>query len=168
MLKQELYRKLVAYIVENQGKFYRLAFSYVKNQEDALDVVQSAVCKALEHYGELKNEAALKTWFYRIVLHESIILYNKRKREILTRESEWVEQSYEEKGFEIHDDLYARIDRMEEDAQKIIKLRFFEELTLEEIARVLEMNVNTVKAKLYRGLKALKTAEGEEDETWTV
>ena len=111
-MKQELYRKLVAYIVENQGKFYRLAFSYVKNQEDALDVVQSAVCKALEHYGELKNEAALKTWFYRIVLHESIILYNKRKREILTRESEWVEQSYEEKGFEIHDDLYARIDRM--------------------------------------------------------
>ena len=78
-MKQELYRKLVAYIVENQGKFYRLAFSYVKNQEDALDVVQSAVCKALEHYGELKNEAALKTWFYRIVLHESIILYNKRK-----------------------------------------------------------------------------------------
>ena len=164
-MKQELYRKLVAYIVENQEKFYRLAFSYVKNQEDALDVVQSAVCKALEHYGELKNEAALKTWFYRIVLHESIILYNKRKREILTQESEWVEQSYEEKGFEIHDDLYARIDRMEEDAQKIIKLRFFEELTLEEIARVLEMNVNTVKAKLYRGLKALKTAEGEEDET---
>ena len=51
---------------------------------------------------------------------------------------------------------------MEEDAQKIIKLRFFEELTLEEIARVLEMNVNTVKAKLYRGLKALKTAEGED------
>ena len=130
-MKQELYRKLVAYLVENQDKFYRLAFSYLKNQEDALDVVQSAICKALEHYGELKSEAALKTWFYRIVLNESIILYNKRKREILTQDSEWMEQSYEEKGFDIHDDLYARIDRMEETAQKIIKLRFFEELTLE-------------------------------------
>ena len=55
-MKQELYRKLVAYIVENQDKFYRLAFSYLKNQEDALDAVQNAVCKALEHYGELKSE----------------------------------------------------------------------------------------------------------------
>ena len=167
-MKQELYRKLVAYLVENQDKFYRLAFSYLKNQEDALDVVQSAICKALEHYGELKSEAALKTWFYRIVLNESIILYNKRKREILTQDSEWMEQSYEEKGFDIHDDLYARIDRMEETAQKIIKLRFFEELTLEEIAQVLEMNVNTVKAKLYRVLIALKFADGEVEETWTV
>ena len=104
-MKQELYRKLVAHIVENQEKFYRLAFSYLKNQEDALDVVQSAICKALEHYGELKSEAALKTWFYRIVLNESIILYNKKKREILTQDSEWMEQSYEEKGFDIHDDI---------------------------------------------------------------
>lgn len=167
-MKQELYRELVAYIVENQEKFYRLAFSYLKNQEDALDVVQNAICKALEHHSELKSEAALKTWFYRIVLNESIILYNKRKREILTRDGEWVERPYEEKRFDIHDDLYARIGRMEETAQKIIKLRFFEELTLEEIAQVLEMNVNTVKAKLYRGLKALRIAEGEEEEAWTV
>lgn len=167
-MKQELYRKLVAYIIENQDKFYRLAFSYLKNQEDALDAMQNAVCKALEHHGELKSEAALKTWFYRIVLNESTILYNKRKREILTQDSEWMGQSYEEKGFDIHDDLYARIGRMEETAQKIIKLRFFEELTLEEIAQVLEMNINTVKAKLYRGLRSLKNAEGEEEEEWTV
>ena len=79
-----------------------------------------------------------------------------------------MEQSYEEKGFDIHDDLYARIDRMEETAQKIIKLRFFEELTLEEIAQVLEMNVNTVKAKLYRSLKVLKINVGEEEDVWTV
>ena len=86
-MKQELYRKLVAYIVENQDKFYRLAFSYLKNQEDALDAVQNAVCKALEHYGELKSEEAFKTWFYRIVLHESIILYHAKKREVPTQDS---------------------------------------------------------------------------------
>ncbi len=167
-MKQELYRKLVAYIVENQDKFYRLAFSYLKNQEDALDAVQNAGCKALEHYGELKSEEAFKTWFYRIVLHESIILYHAKKREVPTQDSAWMEQSYEEKGFDIHDDLYAQIDRMEETAQKIIKLRFFEELTLDEIARILDMNINTVKAKLYRSLKVLKINVGEEEDVWTV
>ena len=63
---------------------------------------------------------------------------------------------YEEKQFEIHDDLYTQIDHMEEDTQNIIKLRFFEELELNEIAQVLGMNLNTVKTKLYRGLRALK------------
>lgn len=52
-MKEDFYRKIVDYIIENQNKFYRLAYSYVRNQEDALDVVQSSVCKALEHYGDL-------------------------------------------------------------------------------------------------------------------
>ena len=57
-MKENLYDKLVAYIVENQDRFYRLAFSCVKNQEDALDAVQNAVCKALAHYEDLRNEDA--------------------------------------------------------------------------------------------------------------
>ena len=48
-MKQDLYDHIVGYIVENQNTFYRLAYSYVRDREDALDVVQSAVCKALEH-----------------------------------------------------------------------------------------------------------------------
>ena len=55
-MKRDLYDRIVAYIVENQNKFYRLAFSYVQNQEDALDAVQNSVCKALEHYGQIRNE----------------------------------------------------------------------------------------------------------------
>ena len=78
-MRQELYDRIVAYIVENQEKFYRLAYSYVRNQEDALDIVQN-----------------------------------------------------------------------------IMKLRFYEELSLKEIAEITRMNLNTVKAKLYRGLKLLK------------
>ena len=54
-MKNDLYQKIVNYIIENQNKFYRLAYSYTRNQEDALDVVQSSACKALEHYGELRN-----------------------------------------------------------------------------------------------------------------
>lgn len=45
---------------------------------------------------------------------------------------------------------------MELDVQNIMKLRFYEELSLKEIAEITRMNLNTVKAKLYRGLKLLK------------
>ena len=48
-MKEDLYNRIVDYIVSNQEKFYRLAYSYVHNQEDAMDIVQNAVCKALDH-----------------------------------------------------------------------------------------------------------------------
>ena len=154
-MKRDLYDRIVAYIVENQNKFYRLAFSYVQNQEDALDAVQNSVCKALEHYSQIRNEEVIKTWFYRILVNESLKILKERKK-ISGNEEEMASLSYEEKGFEIQDDLHSHINRLDEDTQKIIKLRFFEELSLKEIAQIAELNLNTVKAKLYRGLKLLK------------
>ena len=154
-MKRDLYNRIVAYIVENQNKFYRLAFSYVQNQEDALDAVQNSVCKALEHYSQIRNEEVIKTWFYRILVNESLKILKERKK-ISGNEEEMASLSYEEKGFEIQDDLHSHISRLDEDTQKIIKLRFFEELSLKEIAQITELNLNTVKAKLYRGLKLLK------------
>ena len=155
-MKQEQYERIVTYIIENQNKFYRLAFSYVRNQDHALDIVQNAVCKALDHYTELKNENALKTWFYRILVNESIVFLKKQKREYLLADNPNVEKSYIEKGYEPQDDLYDQINQLDEELQKIIKLRFFEEMSLKEIAEIIQMNLNTVKTKLYRGLKILK------------
>lgn len=161
-MKQDLYDYIVAYIVENQNKFYRLAYSYVRNREDALDVVQNAVCKALENYGGIRNEGAISTWFYRILVNESLLFIKERKRMTLG-ETDQEEAHYEEKGFEIQDDLYDSINRLDGDAQTIIKLRFFEELSLKEIAQITEMNLNTVKARLYRGLRQLKVNIQEVD-----
>ena len=55
--------KLTAFIVENQVRFYRLAYSYLKNREEALDAVQTAVCRALEKQDGLQDADALRTWF---------------------------------------------------------------------------------------------------------
>ena len=154
-MKQDLYDHIVGYIVENQNTFYRLSYSYVRDREDALDVVQSAVCKALEHYGRIRNKEAVRTWFYRILVNESLQLMKARNRFSLTGQ-EQEEGSYEEKGFEMQNDLYDEISRLDGETQTIIKLRYFEELPLKEIAQIMEMNLNTVKAKLYRGLKQLK------------
>ena len=49
-VNKKLYETLIRYILDNQQRFYRLAYSYTRNPEDALDAVQSAVCKALEAY----------------------------------------------------------------------------------------------------------------------
>ena len=70
---------------------------------------------------------------------------------------------YYEEGYNHEYDVYEQLNRLEEDVQTIIKLRYFEELTLKEIAYVTRTNLNTVKAKLYRGLKLLKQNIQEAD-----
>ena len=55
------------------------------------------------------------------------------------------------------------INQLDSDTQTIIKLRFFEDLPLKEIAQIMELNLSTVKAKLYRGLERLKVTLQEVD-----
>ena len=155
-MKQTLYELLVSYIVENQNKFYRVAYSYARNQEDALDIVQNAVCKALESYKNLRNADAVKTWFYRILINESLAAIKQRKKELMSDDNPQKEEAYYEKGYEQQDDIKEELDRLEEDIQTIIRLRFFEELSLNEISEITGLNLNTVKTKLYRGLKLLR------------
>ena len=52
---QDIYDCTVQYIIENQNKFYRLAYSYVKEEQAALDVIQNAICRALEGCFGLKT-----------------------------------------------------------------------------------------------------------------
>lgn len=160
-MKQDLYYKIVDYITENQDKFYRLAYSYVKNQDDALDVVQNSIYNALEHYANLRNEDALKTWIYRIIVNESLLFLKKKQKEVLTGEEETPEIPYYEKSFEPTEDIFGQLSCLDAETQEIIRLRFFEDLELKEISAVTELNLNTVKAKLYRGLKILRQNIGE-------
>ncbi len=155
-MRQEVYDQMTRYIIENQNSFYRLAFSYARNKEDALDIVQNAVCKALDHCESLRNADAVKTWFYRILVNESNYFLRKSKREIPVEEEVYMEIPYYERKYEPADDLYDEISHLELEMQNVIKLRFFEELSLKEIAEVTNTNLNTVKARLYRGLKLLR------------
>lgn len=121
-----------------------------------MDIVQSAVCKALDHYGALRNENAIRTWFYRILVNESLLLIRKQKMEIPTEDGIGQDVPYYEEGYNGEPDIYGQLNQLDEDVQTIIKLRYFEELTLKEIAYVTSTNLNTVKARLYRGLRLLK------------
>lgn len=162
-MKQMLYERLIQFILENQDRFYRVAYSYTKNQEDALDVVQSAVCKALEAHESIKSADAVKTWFYRILVNESLTVLKRRKKVVLTTDIPEQENAYYEEEYEKGDDIGRELGKLELDVQGIIKLRFFEEMSLKEIAGITGFNLNTVKTKLYRGLKLLKENIEEAD-----
>ena len=162
-MKQILYEKLIQYILENQDRFYRVAYSYTRHQEDALDAVQSAICKALEAHENIKNADAIKTWFYKILINECLTVLKKRGKVVLTADTVEQEEVYYEKGYEQGGDIEQELEKLEMDIQVIIKLRFFEEMSLKEISSITGFNLNTVKTKLYRGLKLLRENIQEAD-----
>ena len=149
--------KLIEYIKENQEKLYRIAYTYTKNQEKALDVVQEAITKSLENIIKLRHEEYVKTWFYRILLNEAIkaskndktfVDYDSVEKElhINSHENELVEKI----------DIYETIQKLNEKLKTVIILRFFENLKIEEIAYITKTNSNTVKSRLYKGMEEIK------------
>ena len=160
---QDIYDQTVAYILENQENFYRLAYSYVHNREAALDVVQNAICKALEKCNTLRNPDALKTWLYRILVNEAIQHLRNTRREAELTDAVLDRLVYEEPRYDGDGGVYQQVLRLSEPMKTVIILRYYEDLTLKEIAEVTGTNLSTVKTRLYSGLQKLKKNWKEQD-----
>ncbi|MBU5307907.1 sigma-70 family RNA polymerase sigma factor [Clostridioides mangenotii] len=155
MFKTLKRKKVEEFIIDNRENFYRVAYSYVRNEQDALDILQDAIYKALNSVENLKESKYIKTWFYRIVVNSSIDFLRKNKKYGDLLEIDHLE------SLESHDkhadiDLKKNLDDLPEKYRIVIVLRFFEDLKIEEIANILDENVNTIKTRLYQGLKKLR------------
>jgi RNA polymerase sigma-70 factor (ECF subfamily) len=162
MTREEKFELVEKYIVENQQAYYRLAFSYVKNKENALDIVQEAIFKALRSIDRLDEVNYLKTWLYRIIVNTSIDFIRKHQR-VSIMDDDILESHLPVSENELSDlDLQNAVDHLPPTYKTIIILRFFEDLKIEEIAEITGDNVNTVKTRLYSALRKLRVEMGEE------
>lgn len=157
---------LVEYIKKNEEKLYRIAYTYTKNQENALDVVQEAITKSLENISKLRNEEYVKTWFYRILINEAIKASKNTKSFIdyETITNELSSQSNENELIE-NIDTFAIIQKLKPKLKTVIILRFFENLKIEEIAYITKTNTNTVKSRLYKAIEEIRK-DLEESSVW--
>lgn len=141
---------------EVKMKLYSIAFSYLKNEADALEAVQETVCRAYGKLGKLKEPRYFHTWLIRILIHYCID-EQKRKRKMLPL-------------FELPDTLVAdlaldeklrlqlAVDKLAPHLRHIIILKYYEDMTLSDIAKLLEKPEGTVKTWLNKALNELKKA----------
>ncbi len=150
-----------SFVQENQHKFYRLAYSYVKNQDEALDLVQEAVVRALQKLDTLRQPEYIRTWFYRILVNECLTYLRKQKRmsNMPLEENLLADPAVEVTPLE----MLSLIEKLEPQLKTIIFLRFYEGMKLEDIAKATDTNLNTVKSRLYRALKFLRLEMTEEE-----
>ena len=147
--KEALVRSI---LLENYESYYRLAFSYVHQEADAMDIVQEGACKAMAKARSLREERFAGTWVYRIMINTAKDYLKKYERERGTLREDMAAPG--KSGVDL--ELREAVDRLPMQEKTLIILRFYEDKPLAEIAEILQENLNTVKSRLYRTLEKLR------------
>jgi len=152
-------------MIDYGNELVRLAFSYVKDAEIAKDMVQNTFIKCYKNLDSFRFDAQIKTWLYRITINEckdylkswnykmvhvkSFI--NETAKSILPSTEKTVLDKYNNE--EIKDTIFS----LPKVYREVVYLYYYDSLTTDEIANVLDVSVNTVKTRLRRAKQRLES-----------
>ena len=155
-MKQQLRKHVEETLTANYQKYYRLAYSYVKNEADALDIVQESAYKAIKQCSKLKNTGYADTWIYRIVINTATDFLRQKQKNIVGVDDYLdQEQAVNEDGY-ANADIMDTLSVLEDKDRSVLILRYFEQCQLDQIADITGEKLSTVKSRLYRALKKLR------------
>jgi RNA polymerase sigma-70 factor (ECF subfamily) len=149
-------------------RLYRIALAYLRNADDASESVQETFVKVCVHAARWDPASEVGPWLTRIAINEAIDRYRYRKRRTITeRPLEAETSAFAVVGAEVSPERHAlsreiatriagALRGLPERQRAVFVLRHYEELSLEEISRALDMSLGTVKSSLHRALGALR------------
>ena len=158
-----------------EGAVYTIAVSILNNPEDAEEVVQEAVLKALSHLAEFRGEAKFSTWLIQITINEARLKLRKDRRHLYEsvdeqRTSE--DGEYFPKDFadwrevpsealqrkELREALKRAFASLPLKYREVLILRDVQQLRMEEVARILGITQGSVKTRLLRARLRMRDA----------
>ncbi|WP_261129851.1 sigma-70 family RNA polymerase sigma factor [Bacillus sp. Marseille-Q3570] len=146
-------------IQQDSDKLYRTAFLYVRNKEDALDLLQETVCKAYVAINKLKNPEYFSTWITKILMNTAYEFLNKKKRILLTGDAFFEAIANQSpSNVEDHIDLVKAISELKEDYQSVIILFYYQDRSIHDIAKIMDRPEGTIKTYLHRAKFELNKA----------
>ena len=137
-----------------RNQLYVTAYAILKNEMDAEDAVCNAVLKGYEHLEELRNPRKFKTWMITITKNEALKIRRKR---LELPGNETIEDLLEPVQ-DSHNELWDIVQSLKEEYRLVIVLFYYDDLSIRDISRVLDIPVGTVKSRLNRGRELLKNA----------
>lgn len=140
----------------NKIYLYRIAYSYVKDQDKALDILQECAYKGFLNVHKLKEPKIFKTWITRVLINVAIDYVRKESKIIyLDDDAVIVDNIMENISVEEKMDLYNAIDNLRENYKTVIVLKYFNDMSIEDIAYTMDIPSNTVKSHLRRAKESL-------------
>ncbi len=139
-----------------EADIYRMAYVYVKNKEDALDLVQEVAYQSFKNINTLKKPEFFKTWLMKITINCALNLINKNKKVIPLNANLDMLMRTEDEDIALTLSLNKLIDTLQEDEKSVILLKYYDDRTLKEISEILDIPLGTAKSVLYRALDKLR------------
>ena len=137
----------------NTQSMYKVAWSILRNDQDAADAIQDTILACFEKIHTLRESSYFKTWMTRILINNCYSIINNRKRECSMDDfPELPATESQESYFEFMDLLNC----IDEKYRLIIVLYYVNGFKISEISKLVNLNENTVKTRLARGRKCLK------------
>ena len=149
-------------ISERRAQLYRTAYTYVKNKEDALDIVSETVYKAYLSIKKLKEPRFFNTWLTRILINCSLDYIKKNKKVVDFEKCTKFDEKVKDENKEEVIDLHNALDKLNENCKTIVILKYFQDLTITEVAEVLQCPIGTIKTNLHKALGQLRISLKEE------
>ena len=135
-------------------QLYIVAYTILKNEEDAQDAVGNAILKAYECRNQLRSPDRFKAWMITITRNEALRMAKKRME---LPGDEKVEQLLEP-ARDHYNELWDCVQQLPEEYRLGIVMFYYNDLSIRDIAKVLDVPSGTVKSRLNRGRKLLKQA----------
>jgi RNA polymerase sigma-70 factor (ECF subfamily) len=142
---------LVMLLQTRNDKLYRTAYLYLHNQQDALDAVQETALQVMLSIHKLKQPEYFDTWLIRVELN--CIFKMMRSRQPTLTDLAVDEPSV---ASDLHADLQSDLEKLPKNLQVVIVMRYYNDLPLAQIAKVLHLPLGTVKSRLNRGLARMR------------
>ena len=145
-----------------KDRLLNFVFRYFNNVEQAEDVVQDTLIKLYTHANYYKNVAKFSTWIFTIAKNNALteLRKNKRKRtdSLYTDDGRFLDIGSKEESLESKvqnetaiEQLNKFLDEIPENFRIAVVLRDFQELSYEEISKILEIPIGTIKSRINRG-----------------
>ena len=142
-------------IKNNKEYLYKMAFLYIKDEQDALEVIHETVYRAFLNIEKLKKAKFFNTWITRILINVSIDFLKKKGKNEMLDESTPIRKERCEISTEEKLDLYNAIDLLNDNYKTVIIMMYFNDMKIKDISKVMEIPENTVKTYLRRAKQAL-------------
>jgi RNA polymerase sigma-70 factor (ECF subfamily) len=161
-------------VKRHNQRLYRLARSIVRNDAEAEDVLQEAYLRAFANLATFRGESALGSWLGRVVINEALGRLRRerptveltekmeagpaRQGEVIPFPGEPIDPERIMAQRQIHSLLERAIDDLPDAFRTVLVARVIEEMSVEETAELLGLQPETVKTRLHRARKLIRTA----------
>ncbi|WP_195989262.1 RNA polymerase sigma factor [Clostridium sp. D53t1_180928_C8] len=144
--------------INNKERFYRLAYCYVKNHHDAMDILQESILRGYSNLSKIRDKESIDKYLSRIIINTSIDFIRKNSKMIFT-DDECLKDIISEAN---STDINYVVDNLEPELKSIIILKYFHGYKISEIAEILDISISKVKNRMHKALKQLRVEIKEE------